>query len=194
MLSIPRNFSQSATSFIAFWCQGIHQMPLSRLIFSELTSRVQETRAGVPHHMTCIRPAASRQPDCLLMCFQRSWTMSKSIWFDTRSAGQSSGHGGGERTRTDDLLLAKQALSRLSYTPRPEPGFRAAATGSRSPAPKPALRMVGLGRLELPTSRLSGVRSNRTELQAPNVVPPRCPVDKPRRNWKRCEGGGAPCL
>ena len=69
--------------------------------------------------------------------------------------------GGGERNRTDDLLLAKQALSRLSYTPRPEPGFRAAATGSRSPAPKPALRMVGLGRLELPTSRLSGVRSNR---------------------------------
>ena len=85
--------------------------------------------------------------------------------------------GGGERNRTDDLLLAKQALSRLSYTPC-----------------RPAAGMVGLGRLELPTSRLSGVRSNRTELQAPNVVPPRCPVDKPRRNWKRCEGGGAPCL
>jgi hypothetical protein len=26
-------------------------------------------------------------------------------------------HGGGERIRTDDLLLAKQALSQLSYTP-----------------------------------------------------------------------------
>ncbi len=26
-------------------------------------------------------------------------------------------HGGGERARTDDLLLAKQALSQLSYTP-----------------------------------------------------------------------------
>ena len=25
--------------------------------------------------------------------------------------------GGGERIRTDDLLLAKQALSQLSYTP-----------------------------------------------------------------------------
>jgi hypothetical protein len=25
--------------------------------------------------------------------------------------------GGGERDRTDDLLLAKQALSQLSYTP-----------------------------------------------------------------------------
>ena len=27
--------------------------------------------------------------------------------------------GGGERNRTDDLLLAKQALSQLSYTPGP---------------------------------------------------------------------------
>ena len=27
------------------------------------------------------------------------------------------GIGGGERDRTDDLLLAKQALSQLSYTP-----------------------------------------------------------------------------
>jgi hypothetical protein len=26
-------------------------------------------------------------------------------------------YGGGERDRTDDLLLAKQALSQLSYTP-----------------------------------------------------------------------------
>ena len=30
--------------------------------------------------------------------------------------------GGGERDRTDDLLLAKQALSQLSYTPVPETG------------------------------------------------------------------------
>ena len=33
LLSSPRGFSQSATSFIASWCQGIHQMPLTlRLI------------------------------------------------------------------------------------------------------------------------------------------------------------------
>ena len=42
------------------------------------------------------------------------------------------------RDRTADLLRAKQALSQLSYSPV----------------------MVGLGRLELPTSPLSGVRSN----------------------------------
>jgi hypothetical protein len=35
---------------------------------------------------------------------------------------RSAGGGGGERDRTDDLLLAKQALSQLSYTPFPEVG------------------------------------------------------------------------
>ena len=48
--------------------------------------------------------------------------------------------GGAERDRTDDLLLAKQALSQLSYSP--------------------FWLVVGLGRLELPTSRLSSARSN----------------------------------
>ena len=37
--------------------------------------------------------------------------------------------GGGDRTRTDDPLLAKQVLSRLSYTPRPAPARRAALGG-----------------------------------------------------------------
>ena len=119
--------------------------------------------------------------------------------------------GGGERNRTDDLLLAKQALSRLSYTPRPEPGFRAAETGSSPTVPNPALRMVGLGRLELPTSRLSGVRSNRLSyrpvLSACRSRPvaarmPRkgvsaaCAGRVPRRKllsrtWKGYTGGGA---
>jgi hypothetical protein len=56
--------------------------------------------------------------------------------------------GGGERVRTDDLLRARQALSQLSYTP---------VSGGM---------MVGLDGIEPSTSRLSGVRSNRTELQA----------------------------
>jgi hypothetical protein len=47
--------------------------------------------------------------------------------------------GGASRDRTDDPLRARQMLSQLSYGP---------------------FRMVGLGRLELPTSPLSGVRSN----------------------------------
>ena len=64
--------------------------------------------------------------------------------------------GGGERVRTDDLLLAKQALSQLSYTPKVLSNISKLY----------AITMVGPGRLELPTSRLSGVRSNQAELRA----------------------------
>src|SRR5580704_13489881 len=43
--------------------------------------------------------------------------------------------GGGERDRTDDLLLAKQALSQLSYTPVPE-DRTAATTIAAASAPR----------------------------------------------------------
>ena len=49
--------------------------------------------------------------------------------------------GGAERDRTADLKLAKLPLSQLSYGPM-------------------SMKLVGPGRLELPTLRLSGVRSN----------------------------------
>ena len=88
--------------------------------------------------------------------------------------------GGARRDRTDDLLLAKQALSQLSYGPSPvsyasrhlgrlaEPQL---ARGNRPPSSfglrRGSLRLacaseglVGLGRFELPTSRLSSARSN----------------------------------
>ena len=52
--------------------------------------------------------------------------------------------GGADRDRTGDPLLAKQVLSQLSY----------------SPTYGTVAEMVGLGRVELPTSPLSGVRSN----------------------------------
>jgi hypothetical protein len=63
--------------------------------------------------------------------------------------------GGARRDRTDDLMLAKHALSQLSYGPEKE--------GSHA-------KMVGLGRLELPTSRLSSARSNQLSYK-PNYCP-----------------------
>jgi hypothetical protein len=72
---------------------------------------------------------------------------------------------GADRDRTDDLRLAKPALSQLSYSP--------VLVGRRGTNPPPAAQrrelirlgrgdrtLVGQGRVELPTSRLSGVRSN----------------------------------
>lgn len=56
--------------------------------------------------------------------------------------------GGAGRDRTDDILLAKQALSQLSYGPLlPLESYLVE-------------EMVGLGGLEPPTSRLSSARSN----------------------------------
>ena len=62
--------------------------------------------------------------------------------------------GGGRRDRTDDLMLAKHALSQLSYAPNLDREAQTAEHAQRRG------RMVGLGRLELPTSRLSSARSN----------------------------------
>ena len=67
--------------------------------------------------------------------------------------------GGARRDRTDDLLLAKQALSQLSYGP-----------GRKRSIGCYRLIMVGLGRLELPTSRLSGVRSNHLSYRPGGVL------------------------
>ena len=87
-------------------------------------------------------------------------------------------HGGARRDRTDDLMLAKHALSQLSYGPfgagLKRRRRRASPWLSRHGARRPVglasalagfgcvivVRMVGLGRLERPTSPLSGVRSN----------------------------------
>ena len=70
--------------------------------------------------------------------------------------------GGGDRVRTGDLLLAKQALSQLSYAPRAR---RPAAPGQPDGQPRCANQMVGRGGFEPPTSRLSSARSNQLSYQ-----------------------------
>ena len=57
--------------------------------------------------------------------------------------------------RTLDPLLARQVLSQLSYTPTNRFVFSILLSGLDSSRP------MGLSGLEPPTSRLSGVRSNR---------------------------------
>src|SRR5205814_1631886 len=74
--------------------------------------------------------------------------------------------GGARRDRTDDLMLAKHALSQLSYGPVPEdecclPVMRRMRS----------IKVVGLGRLELPTSRLSSARSNQLSYKPKNPSP-----------------------
>ena len=71
--------------------------------------------------------------------------------FAAATALRSKQQNGGKRVRTDDLLLAKQALSQLSYAPK-------APRSSQSLTVLPGL--VGQGGLEPPTPRLSSVCSN----------------------------------
>src|SRR4029077_18632313 len=70
--------------------------------------------------------------------------------------------GGGERIRTDDLLLAKQALSHLSYTPlaRKQMPESEQQNFCASDFCCSVIWMVGQGGFEPPTSRLSSARSN----------------------------------
>src|SRR5690349_6098649 len=91
-----------------------------------------------------------------------------------RSSRERAKSGGARRDRTDDLMLAKHALSQLSYGPLPEDecllvqrspplALRRSSLRSRKACRAEAAwqrRLVGLGRLELPTSRLSSARSN----------------------------------
>ena len=74
------------------------------------------------------------------------------------SSARSGNLRGDNEIRTRDLLLARQALSQLSYTPK-----------------------VGLSGLEPPTSRLSGVRSNRLSYKPINLASTYSPVPSPAK-------------
>ncbi len=128
-LASPPGFSQRATSFIASQCQGIHQMPFSyapprtqqqsppdaRLLPKTLRqTRAQPTRRapGPPprsRHVSPLHPI--NQPPETASHRPRPPAKPNTPPSPPRPPG------GGERVRTDDLLLAKQALSQLSYTP-----------------------------------------------------------------------------
>ena len=81
--------------------------------------------------------------------FSRTTRTSPSVISPPAQSAEFRGNGGARRDRTDDLMLAKHALSQLSYGP-----------GKTEIKSASIWMMVGLGRLERPTSPLSGVRSN----------------------------------
>ena len=113
----------------------------------------------------------------------------RSIWVSAvrlnRSSKPSLVSGGDSGARTRSLRLAKPALSQLSYIPgsaRSSPALHRAcgAPGDRC---RPGA-LVGLGGLEPPTSRLSGVRSNQLSYRP---TPSQC-----RGGDRACRGGGRP--
>jgi hypothetical protein len=105
--------------------------------------------------------------------------------------------GGGKRIRTAGPLLAKQVLFQLSYTPDPS---------RRRPRLPPGRLLVGLGRVELPTSPLSGVRSSQlsyrpsiatgTALSSAlsSMMPRRAKAPQRRPPFRRSFARWPPCL
>ena len=83
------------------------------------------------------------------------WRALDTVTGVTEAPGKNSG--GGERDRTDDLLLAKQALSQLSYTPVSNRGL----LHRRSMMCRSLGQMVGLDGFEPSTPALSRRCSNR---------------------------------
>ena len=108
-------------------------------------------------------------------CMQETWTN----LVGDRSIDRPSG--GARRDRTDDLMLAKHALSQLSYGPkRVAVGNRQWAVVQEAASLRlptaylpTAQKLVGLGGLEPPTSRLSSARSNQLSYkpEPSHVVP-----------------------
>jgi hypothetical protein len=112
---------------------------LGRPIMMHLPSReLRRIQQRIPDHIFSLRFLQNR----------RSASAPQTFYFHSEChiAETTWGDGGAERNRTADPLLAKQVLYQLSYSPR---------SFQESPP-----KMVGLGRLELPTSRLSSARSN----------------------------------
>ena len=134
VLATPRSLSQPITSFIASQCQGIRQTPFLCLIIvcqrngNRLPYRLVPCRGRPPpqngllpvptvpprrrntEQSRLLRPHTSDQ-----RCQRTRQRHSHGAVF--YAAHCCASDGGGRRDRTDDLLLAKQALSQLSYAP-----------------------------------------------------------------------------
>ena len=102
---------------------------------------------------------------------------------------------GAERDRTDDLRLAKPALSQLSYSPEksteltPVPCSASVRLSLELRGSRPREHSaVGRGRLELPTSRLSGVRSNHLSYWPARESRMRARVWRTERKARVCGG------
>jgi hypothetical protein len=89
--------------------------PRCRQIFSERRFR-DAAGAGFAGAMPTSGPALAQRLS-RGKPLARRWCLSVQLRCTCRPAQLCSAGGGGERIRTDDLLLAKQALSQLSYTP-----------------------------------------------------------------------------
>ena len=181
-LAPPLGFSQRATSFIASRCQGIHQMPFScraraqpqtRAPWSVVSRQWSQTsrrplpdrtawsrcantapagagthRQHIPMPRPDLTPGASPANDGRT-CFTVTTRFTISKGQGTENRGQTS--------RSVTPVLRHDSRSRCQTTP---PGTFLSSDLCLLPSELTHACVVGLGRFERPTSRLSGVRSD----------------------------------
>jgi hypothetical protein len=87
---------------------------VTQLAYSHLSINNRPRRPSQPSGGNLFLHAAYRVRGCPRRAFRRNCVSPVGLGETCGFTG-----GGGERDRTDDLLLAKQALSQLSYTPLP---------------------------------------------------------------------------
>ena len=108
-----------------------------------------------------VRSQHERRPDTTRI------VLASGFWFLASESG------GAERVRTDDLLLAKQALSQLSYSPRPKAPPGAAFAFRLSPT-----TIAGNYRQHI--ANISTVEGMRGRRRPPGVLLRGAPLRKPR--------------
>ena len=188
LFAAPRGLSQRTTSFIASCHQGIHQMPLSRLIAliinahpSAEDAKQKPQRASfllLPIQLTLIGGALTKRPDHSEKnpASVRSHPMANRLLLAQNQAnplftifqkiGSLASHNRSDIPETCFPTLPTKWWSLPGSNRRPEACKATALPAELRPRNSPIatpydpIRMVGLGRVELPTSRLSGVRSN----------------------------------
>ncbi len=137
----PQGLSQRTTSFIASQRQGIHRMLLRHLItlmidvrrpfwgnshnqkdhvFGSLRRRLLAEHIRSNGAVTPSLVAETRKLGCRICSLFTISNITSSLFKGAREALRlrTLSPGGARRDRTDDLLLAKQALSQLSYGPK----------------------------------------------------------------------------
>jgi hypothetical protein len=172
LLAAPRGLSQRAASFIASQCQGIHQMPFRRLISTyECATRRRKPTRNLPPARNRIRQRCiiMTQPTLLPLPEERPVGLS-SVTCSLHMSKIPYPPAGGYLCSLSRISLVP-GHQRSLFVTLPSSWWRRTGSNRRPHACKARalpteLRphgegsVVGQGRLELPTSRLSSARSN----------------------------------
>ena len=140
LFAAPQGLSQRITSFIACACQGIHRTPLRHLIVLIANTHLELEWAWQKDQLLETYPKVAVRQTCHVQRLSGLTAVNHSRMepgyifssqFHTEQARRRSALqtysfwrmikpkiGGAGRDRTDDILLAKQALSQLSYDPK----------------------------------------------------------------------------